>query len=49
MSDINIYPDQAAIDALTPVAGDIVIRLSDNAVLLYNGSEWKVFLLDAVG
>jgi len=47
MSDINTYADQTAIDALTPQAGDIVLRLSDNAVLLYNGTAWKVFNNDA--
>ena len=43
MSDINAYADQTAIDALTPQSGDIVLRLSDNTVLLWNGSAWKEF------
>lgn len=47
MSDINIYADQTAIDALTPITGDVVLRASDNAVLLYNGSAWKEFQPDA--
>jgi|13_taG_2_1085334.scaffolds.fasta_scaffold00231_7 hypothetical protein len=47
MSDINIYADQAAIDALTPITGDVVLRASDNAVLVYNGTAWKEFQADA--
>lgn len=47
MSDLNIYADQTAIDALTPITGDVVLRASDNAVLLYNGSAWKEFQPDA--
>jgi len=47
MSDINIYADQTAIDALTPITGDVVLRADDNAVLLYNGSAWKEFQPDA--
>ena len=43
MSDLLIYPDQAAIDALTPKIGDMVLRASDSAVLLWTGSIWKVF------
>jgi len=47
MSDINIYADQTAIDTLTPITGDVVLRADDNAVLLYNGSAWKEFQPDA--
>lgn len=47
MTYINIYADQAAINELTPISGDIVLRASDNAVLLYNGSAWKEFQPDA--
>ena len=47
MTDINIYADQTAINALTPISGDVVLRASDNAVLLYNGSAWKEFQPDA--
>jgi hypothetical protein len=47
MSDLNIYADQTAIDALPPITGDVVLRASDNAVLLYNGSAWKEFQPDA--
>lgn len=47
MSDINTYADQTAIDALTPITGDLVLRESDNNVLLWNGSAWKSFAPDA--
>ena len=46
MSDINTYADQTAIDALTPITGDLVLRESDNNVLLWNGSAWKSFAPD---
>lgn len=49
MTDINIYADQTAIDALTPITGDVVLRSSDEAVLLYNGTAWKEFQPDAGG
>ena len=47
MTDINIYADQAEIDALNPNAGDIVLRLSDDSVLLWSGTEWITFANDA--
>ena len=47
MSDINIYADQTAINALSPITGDVVLRESDNAVLLWNGAAWKEFHPDA--
>lgn len=49
MSDINTYADQTAIDALTPITGDLVLRESDNNVLLWNGSAWKSFAPDTAG
>lgn len=47
MSDINTYADQAEIDALNPNTGDIVLRLSDNSILLWSGAEWITFTNDA--
>ena len=43
MSDLLIYPDQTAINALTPKIGDMVLRDSDSSVLLWTGSIWKEF------
>ena len=50
MSDINTYADQAAIDALTPIAGDLVVNRETNALHLctsINPDVWKIFTNDS--
>ena len=43
MSDLLVYPNQTAINALTPKIGDMVLRDSDSSVLLWTGSVWREF------
>lgn len=50
MSDINTYANQAAIDALTPIAGDLVVNRDTNALHLCTnatGPVWKIFTNDS--
>jgi hypothetical protein len=50
MSDINIYDNQAAIDALTPISGDLVVDRETGTLHLCTGTSpvtWKVFNPDA--
>ena len=49
MSDINIYENQAAIDALTPISGDLVVDRETGTLHLCTGTSpvsWKVFTPD---
>jgi hypothetical protein len=43
MSDLNVYSTTAAVNALTPVDGDMVVDTEANAVKVYCNSAWKVF------
>jgi len=50
MSDINIYENQAAIDALTPVSGDLVVDRGTSTLHLCTGTSpvtWKIFNPDS--
>ena len=50
MSDINTYANQAAIDALSPIAGDLVVNRETNALHLctsINPDVWKIFTNDS--
>ena len=50
MSDINIYENQAAIDALTPVSGDLVVDRGTRTLHLCTGTSpvtWKIFVPDS--
>ena len=47
MSDLNVYTT-SAINALTPITGDMVVDSDLNAVKLYDGAAWRVFNSDAV-
>lgn len=47
MSDLNVYSTTAAVNALTPVDGDMVVDTEANAVKVYCNSAWKVFNNDA--
>ena len=50
MSDINTYANQAAIDLLTPIAGDLVVNRETNALHLCTnatGPVWKIFTNDS--
>lgn len=50
MSDINIYENQAAIDALTPVSGDLVVDRGTSTLHLCTGTSpvsWKIFVPDS--
>jgi len=46
MSDLNVYTT-SAINALTPITGDMVVDSDLNAVKLYDGSAWRVFNSDS--
>ena len=49
MSDINIYENQAAIDALTPISGDLVVDRGTSTLHLCTGTSpvsWKIFTPD---
>ncbi len=49
MSDINIYENQAAIDALTPISGDLVVDRGTRTLHLCTGTSpisWKIFTPD---
>ena len=49
MSDINTYANQAAIDLLTPIAGDLIVNRETNALHLCTnatGPVWKIFTND---
>jgi MSHA biogenesis protein MshQ len=46
MSDLNVYTT-SAINALTPITGDMVIDSDLNAVKLYDGAAWRVFNSDS--
>ena len=43
MSDLNVYSTTAAVNALTPVDGDMVVDTEANAVKVYCNGAWKVF------
>lgn len=46
MSDIKIYENQAAIDALTPMSGDLVVNRGTSTLHLCTGRSpvsWKIF------
>ena len=53
MSDINTYADEAAITALTPINGDLVLNTGDNSLYLCTDSaasgiaRWKKFTNDS--
>ena len=50
MSDINIYENQAAIDALTPISGDLVVDRGTRTLHLCTGTSpvsWKIFTPDS--
>lgn len=53
MSDINTYADEAAITALTPINGDLVLNKGDNSLYLCTDSaasgiaRWKKFTNDS--
>jgi len=50
VSDINTYANQAAIDALSPIAGDLVVNRETNALHLctsINPDVWKIFTNDS--
>ena len=50
MSDINIYENQAAIDALTPASGDLVVDRGARTLHLCTGTSpvtWKIFVPDS--
>ena len=47
MSYVSIYANQAEINGINPNPGDIVLRSSDNMLLLWSGSQWKEFEPDA--
>lgn len=47
MSDLNVYSTTAAVNALTPVDGDMVVDTEANAVKVYCNGAWKVFNDDA--
>jgi hypothetical protein len=50
VSDINTYANQAAIDLLTPIAGDLVVNRETNALHLCTnatGPVWKIFTNDS--
>jgi len=52
MSDINTYADEAAITALTPINGDLVLNRDNNSLYLCTDSSasgiarWKIFASD---
>ena len=46
MSDLNVYTT-SAINALTPITGDMVVDSDLNAVKLYDGAAWRVFNSDS--
>lgn len=49
MSDIKIYENQAAIDALTPISGDLVVNRGTSTLHLCTGTSpvsWKIFTPD---
>lgn len=49
MSDINTYANEAAITALTPINGDLVLNIETNALYLCIDASadgldrWKIF------
>jgi len=50
VSDINTYANQAAIDLLTPIAGDLIVNRETNALHLCTnatGPVWKIFTNDS--
>jgi hypothetical protein len=50
MSDINTYANQAAIDGLSPIVGDLVVNRETNALHLctaINPDVWKIFTNDS--
>ena len=50
MSDINIYENQAEIDALTPISGDLVVDRGTSTLHLCTGTSpvtWKIFNPDS--
>lgn len=50
MSDINTYANQAAIDGLSPIPGDLVVNRETNALHLctsINPDVWKIFTNDS--
>ena len=47
MSDLNVYTT-SAINALTPITGDMVIDSDLNAVKLYDGAAWRTWNSDSV-
>jgi len=46
MSDLNVYTT-SAINALTPITGDMVVDSDTDEIKLWNGSAWVVFSDDS--